>query len=34
MNKIKEILKVAWKFVSYLFWPQINHRKEQANKEL
>lgn len=22
MEKIKEVLKAVWKFISYLFWPQ------------
>lgn len=27
MEKLKQVAKAIWQFVSYLFGPQINHRK-------
>ena len=31
MKKVKEIAKGVWQFVSYLFWPQLDHRKEEQH---
>ena len=26
MNRMKSLAKGIWRFVSYLFWPQLHHR--------
>lgn len=27
MENVKRLAKAVWAFCSYLFWPQVNHRK-------